>query len=219
MEFPRLGESCSNSSCNKFDFLPLKCDACQKLFCQEHFRYDGHGCPAAYRKDVQVPVCPLCGTPVPVGRGELADAVVGAHIDRDCLSDPARHRRKVFANKCAVKGCRGKEVVPVRCPECSLNHCLKHRHPADHRCVGRAQAARNRAAEAALSRTKTAPGPRGGPGKTTAAPPPVSAVQGSLSEDEALARALALSLEEADGNCGVTEQRRATSPRERCAVS
>lgn len=46
-------------------------------------------------QDVQVPVCPLCNTPVPVRRGQMPDVVVGEHIDRDCKSDPAQRKRKV----------------------------------------------------------------------------------------------------------------------------
>lgn len=48
-------------------------------------------------QDVQVPVCPLCNTPVPVRREEMPDIVVGEHIDRDCKSDPAQRKRKVCA--------------------------------------------------------------------------------------------------------------------------
>lgn len=46
-------------------------------------------------QDVQVPVCPLCNTPIPVKRGEMPDIKVGEHIDRDCKSDPAQRKRKV----------------------------------------------------------------------------------------------------------------------------
>ena len=49
-------------------------------------------------QDNQVPVCPLCNKPVPVKKGEVADLVVGRHIDNDCQSDPARERRKVSEN-------------------------------------------------------------------------------------------------------------------------
>lgn len=54
-----------------------------------------HNCPLAYKKDVQVPVCPLCNTPIPTKRGEQPDIAVGAHIDSDCMSSPAKDRRKV----------------------------------------------------------------------------------------------------------------------------
>lgn len=41
-----------------------------------------------------------------------------------------------MGNRCSVKGCKQKEVVPVICDQCKLNHCLKHRHPTDHSCKG-----------------------------------------------------------------------------------
>lgn len=57
-------------------------------------------------QDVQVPVCPLCNTPVPVRREEMPDIVVGEHIDRDCKSDPAQRKRKV----CTVWLCQVNSV-------------------------------------------------------------------------------------------------------------
>ncbi|XP_054262181.1 AN1-type zinc finger protein 2A [Macrosteles quadrilineatus] len=204
MEFPHLGKQCSEPSCKKLDFLPVKCDACEEIFCHEHMRYAAHSCSSAYKKDVQVPVCPLCNTPIPVRRGEPPDIAVGAHIDTDCQSDPAKNKRKVFTNKCSKKGCKGKEVVRVVCNECSLNFCLRHRHTADHNCQGRQAAARNKAAEAAAARLTARP---------SAAPVSrvSSAVQGNLSEDEALAKALQLSMMEGEKN-------RTTTPEEQLAA-
>ena len=57
-----------------------------------------HDCPAPNTRDVQVPQCPLCGVPVPGKRGEPPDVAVGAHIDNQCTSDPARERRKKVNN-------------------------------------------------------------------------------------------------------------------------
>uniref|UniRef100_G1NHZ9 AN1-type domain-containing protein n=1 Tax=Meleagris gallopavo TaxID=9103 RepID=G1NHZ9_MELGA len=96
------------------------------------------GAPAALPspQDVQVPVCPLCNTPVPVRRGEMPDVVVGEHIDRDCRSDPAQRQRKIFTNKCLKPGCKQKEMMKVICEQCHKNYCLKHRHPLDHDCTG-----------------------------------------------------------------------------------
>ncbi|XP_023719218.1 cyclic AMP-responsive element-binding protein 3-like protein 2 isoform X2 [Cryptotermes secundus] len=152
MEFPDLGKHCSDPTCKQLDYLPLKCEACENIFCREHVSYKSHACPSAYKKDVQVPVCPLCNTPIPVKRGVQPDIAVGAHIDSDCMSDPAKNRRKVFTNKCSGKNCHVKEIVPVMCSECKLNFCLKHRHPADHQCEGAAGTARMRALEAAVAR-------------------------------------------------------------------
>lgn len=175
MEFPHIGKHCSRPHCNKLDFLPIKCDACDLLFCDEHFRYTTHNCLKAYEKDNQVPVCPLCNIPIPVQKGQHPDYIVGAHIDSDCQSDPAKSRRKVFTNKCSYKKCKNKEVVPVICNDCSLNFCLKHRHAVDHNCEGRG-AKRRWIFEAQQNISKS--------------------VQGTISEDEALARALALSMQD-----------------------
>lgn len=41
---------------------------------------------------------------------------MSAHIDRDCKSDPAEERRrKIFNNKCSLKGCKNKEVFKFIC--------------------------------------------------------------------------------------------------------
>lgn len=134
MEFPDLGEHCSEKTCKQLDFLPMKCDACQEIFCKDHITYASHKCMSSYKKDIQVPVCPLCNTPIPTKRGEMPDIKVGEHIDRDCKSDPAQRKRKIFTNKCSKGGCKQKEMMRVTCDQCHFNFCLKHRHPLDHDC-------------------------------------------------------------------------------------
>nr|CAG4646463.1 EOG090X0APF [Macrothrix elegans] len=216
MEFPHLGKHCSEKTCNQLDFLPMKCDACEQIFCKDHVRYELHKCSSSYKKDIQVPVCPLCNQPVPWKRGEAPDLAVGDHIDRDCQSDPAKQKRKVFGNRCGMKGCKQKEVVPIICDQCKINYCLKHRHPADHSCTGNKPG--DRAREAALARatassakpstSSSVPSSKIGiqkyfaptnPGTSRPNPPrslTAAAVQGNLTEDEALARALQASLQE-----------------------
>uniref|UniRef100_A0A674AE13 Zinc finger, AN1-type domain 2A n=1 Tax=Salmo trutta TaxID=8032 RepID=A0A674AE13_SALTR len=134
MEFPNLGEHCSENSCKQLDFLPMRCDACEEIFCKDHITYANHKCMSSYKKDIQVPVCPLCNTPIPIKRGEMPDIKVGEHIDRDCQSDPAQNKRKIFTNKCSKGGCKQKEMIRVTCDQCHINYCLKHRHPLDHDC-------------------------------------------------------------------------------------
>ncbi|KAK7605361.1 hypothetical protein V9T40_007219 [Parthenolecanium corni] len=151
--------------------------------------YSKHNCSSAYKKNVQVPVCPLCNKPVPVTRGVSPDVVVGSHIDNDCKSDRAtQDRNKVFNNKCSLKGCKVKEIVPVICADCRMNFCFKHRHVADHHCGG----LRKQAATAALARQKQNQVSRNQNSRSF-----TSAIQGSMSEDEALARAVQLSMEDA----------------------
>ncbi|EHH17093.1 hypothetical protein EGK_13400 [Macaca mulatta] len=98
MEFPDLGKHCSEKTCKQLDFLPVKCDACKQDFCKDHFTYAAHKCPFAFQKDVQVPVCPLCNTPIPVKKGQIPDVVVSDHIDRDCDSHPGKKKEKSFCS-------------------------------------------------------------------------------------------------------------------------
>lgn len=117
----------------------MKCDACDKVFCSSHFSYTQHACPAAQKNDVQVPVCPLCGEPVPTPRGVPPDQTVGQHIDQFCKLDT----KKIFTNKCTYKNCKKKELVPVMCTLCKKNFCLRHRHSTDHECKGSVGVASN----------------------------------------------------------------------------
>ncbi|XP_016042199.1 AN1-type zinc finger protein 2B isoform X3 [Erinaceus europaeus] len=213
MEFPDLGAHCSEPSCQRLDFLPLKCDACSGIFCADHVAYAQHHCGSAYRKDIQVPVCPLCNVPVPVAKGDSPDRAVGEHIDRDCRSDPAQQKRKIFTNKCERAGCRQREMMKLTCDRCGRNFCIKHRHPLDHDCSGETHPT-SRAGLAAISRaqsqassstfsspSRTLPSSTSPSSRTAAQSPsrtasPVVALQNGLTEDEALQRALELSLEE-----------------------
>lgn len=201
MEFPHLGKHCSEKYCNKLDFLPMKCDACGAIFCSEHFSYQTHSCPSAARKDVQVPICPLCSEPVPTPRDVSPDVTVGAHIDQFCRSE----KKKIYTNRCTFRNCKKKELVPVSCTVCRQNFCLKHRHTSDHDCPGQPAAAvaaaastkKNPftlAAQAAFQRQQQQQRPAANPARSGGSH--VAAVQGSMSEDEALARALALSMQE-----------------------
>ncbi|KAH0513458.1 AN1-type zinc finger protein 2B [Microtus ochrogaster] len=182
MEFPDLGAHCSEPSCQRLDFLPLKCDACSGIFCADHVAYAQHHCGSAYQKDIQVPVCPLCNVPVPVARGEPPDRAVGEHIDRDCRSDPAQQKRKIFTNKCERSGCRQREMMKLTCDQCGRNFCIKHRHPLDHDCSGEGHVTSRAGATSQFPRRTS---------------PPVITLQNGMSEDEALQRALELSLAEA----------------------
>ncbi|XP_076996537.1 AN1-type zinc finger protein 2A isoform X2 [Tamandua tetradactyla] len=153
MEFPDLGKHCSEKTCNQLDFLPLKCDACKQDFCKDHFTSAAHKCPFAFKKDVHVPLCPLCNSPIPVRRGELPDRVVGEHMDQRCQYAPGKGKAKIFTYHCSKEGCKKKEMLPVTCDQCQRNFCIQHRHPLDHGCKprshpgGRAGGSATRASE------------------------------------------------------------------------
>uniref|UniRef100_A0A8C7Q920 Zinc finger, AN1-type domain 2A n=1 Tax=Oncorhynchus mykiss TaxID=8022 RepID=A0A8C7Q920_ONCMY len=212
------------------DFLPLRCDACEEIFCKDHITYANHKCMSSYKKDIQVPVCPLCNTPIPIKRGEMPDIKVGEHIDRDCQSDPAQNKRKIFTNKCSKGGCKQKEMIRVTCDQCHINYCLKHRHPLDHDCKPedkpvsksgfaafmRSQGASSSSASTSCSRGSSRPVSNGNARTQTSRsaqaiyspapamrPPPAQNVvpasasfQAGLTEEQALQRALEMSLAE-----------------------
>jgi len=133
-----MGSHCEEPSCKQLDYLPMKCDACSRLFCKDHLLYDDHTCSGKYKKNIQVPVCPLCSAPIPIARGAVPDLAVSAHIDQGC---PEKNKKeKVFKNRCHAvkhgKQCKKHELVACICSSCQTNFCLAHRHPTDHDCKG-----------------------------------------------------------------------------------
>ncbi|KAK6036655.1 hypothetical protein COOONC_25840 [Cooperia oncophora] len=159
-------------------------------FVLSHYTYEGHNCKNAYKKNVQVPTCPLCDKPVPTPKGVSPDVQVNEHIQNNCAQGA---KKKIFANRCTVKGCKKKEVssfrwqlippCPITCPSCHQNFCLGHRHEIDHNCTQvKGSPALSRAAAAAMARNQG--------GQNCAS----QARSSQMSEDEALARALAESM-------------------------
>ncbi|VDL95233.1 unnamed protein product [Schistocephalus solidus] len=135
------------------DFLPVRCSGCRKVFCKDHYCYECHSCPAIGSIERQVPICPLCGVPVPTGPHESADIKVGQHIDTACQSKPAL----IFVNTCSVPRCKKKELVPFRCERCHLNFCISHRNEMDHNCQGpQANAGGRRMSAAGIAAIKRA---------------------------------------------------------------
>lgn len=94
----------------------------------EHYSYVQHDCPAANKRDNQVPVCPCCMKPVPSVKGE-EDRAVSEHIDRYCKTET-----KIYTNSCSFGKCKKRELVPFNCSSCQRNFCLKHRHADVHDC-------------------------------------------------------------------------------------
>lgn len=39
-----IGQHCSLASCNRLDFLPVKCELCSRVFCKEHYSITSHNC-------------------------------------------------------------------------------------------------------------------------------------------------------------------------------
>mmetsp|Transcript_26884 Transcript_26884/g.62004 ORF Transcript_26884/g.62004 Transcript_26884/m.62004 type:complete len:243 (+) Transcript_26884:64-792(+) len=130
-------EHCSVASCMQLDFLPFKCDACKKVYCQQHFAYGHHDCPLAERASVQVLICPMCGESVRMSASEDPNVTWERHYNGTCSRVM---QQKKASKKCPVVGCK-ETLGPsnrVECNSCSLTFCLKHRLPEDHQCAGKA---------------------------------------------------------------------------------
>uniref|UniRef100_A0A0K0F7Z9 AN1-type domain-containing protein n=1 Tax=Strongyloides venezuelensis TaxID=75913 RepID=A0A0K0F7Z9_STRVS len=132
-EFFDLGSHCGYFDCRQLDFLPMKCDACSECFCGQHIQYTNHKCKKGLEKDNQVPICPMCSKPIPVGKNENIDVKMNHHIDSGCKFSG----KKIFINSCNMERCKKKELVPIKCDKCRLNYCISHRFPKDHDCESR----------------------------------------------------------------------------------
>nr|GMD90533.1 zinc finger AN1 and C2H2 domain-containing stress-associated protein 16-like [Ipomoea batatas] len=134
--FPNLGKHCSVDDCRQIDFLPFTCDCCHKVFCLEHRSYARHQCPKGNKHDVTVVICPLCAKGVRLIPDEDPNITWQSHVNTDC--DPSNYEKATKKRKCPVPRC--KEVLTfsntIKCRDCDVDHCLKHRFGPDHNCPG-----------------------------------------------------------------------------------
>nr|XP_043636687.1 zinc finger AN1 and C2H2 domain-containing stress-associated protein 16 [Erigeron canadensis] len=133
---PNLGKQCCVDDCKLIDFLPFSCDSCHKVFCLEHRGYSTHQCPNAKKNDLTVVVCPLCAKGVHLIPDQDPNITWESHVNTDC--DPSNYAKVTNKKKCPVRGC--KETLTfsntIKCRECTIDHCLKHRFGPDHSCPG-----------------------------------------------------------------------------------
>ena len=107
-----------------------------QVFCLEHRGYIKHSCLKADRQDVTVVVCPLCAKGVRLIPDEDPNISWETHVNTEC--DPSNYEKVTKKKKCPVPGCR--EILTfsntIKCRDCLVNHCLKHRFGPDHKCPG-----------------------------------------------------------------------------------
>eukprot|EP00035_Acanthoeca_spectabilis_P030714 m.10579 g.10579 ORF g.10579 m.10579 type:complete len:281 (+) comp4335_c0_seq1:176-1018(+) len=216
------GKHCAHPGCNALDFLPYRCDGCSATFCADHRTYASHNCASPGTVSREVPRCPLCQTEVALKQGQSLDQAVNDHINAGCKKNAGKG--KTYGNACSKKGCKKKEVIPVVCKRCGRNFCLSHRFEADHNCEGSAARVDDRASAAERRRAESQPKARAQPQPPASRPPAAtrfgtpparglaagsqprqgragqgnaSELQGGMSEEEALAMALAASAQDA----------------------
>ncbi|CAM8880781.1 unnamed protein product [Rhodiola kirilowii] len=135
-QFPDLGKHCSLLDCKQIDFLPFTCDRCHQVFCLQHRSYNLHQCPNAGKNDVNVVICPLCAKGVRLDPDQDPNITWEYHVNTNC--DPSNYERATKKKKCPVPGCR--ELLTfsntIKCRDCTIDHCLKHRFGPDHKCLG-----------------------------------------------------------------------------------
>ncbi|XP_004513765.1 zinc finger AN1 and C2H2 domain-containing stress-associated protein 11-like [Cicer arietinum] len=135
-EFPDLGKHCAVSDCKLIDFLPFTCDRCNQVYCLEHRSFIKHQCTKADKQDVTVVICPLCAKGVRLIPDQDPNITWENHVNTEC--DPSNYEKVTKKKKCPAAGC--KEILvfsnTIKCRDCNVEHCLKHRFGPDHKCPG-----------------------------------------------------------------------------------
>lgn len=140
MELLDKGRHCQEEYCHQLDLLPMKCKACNKYFCSDHFKYESHNCKSFLKLDYKIPICEICNKTIEFKRGHDLDLCLAIHMDKchinesiepKSLQDDKKLKTK---NKCSFKNCKTKEIFEFQCENCSEKFCVKHRIPEDHGC-------------------------------------------------------------------------------------
>jgi predicted nucleic acid binding AN1-type Zn finger protein len=157
MELPHLGKHCSLSACKQLDFLPLRCEYCQLIFCSEHTNPpELHQCRIG-RPDKKVPICPLCAQYVVekeprrdnTSNSHYLDRIMNEHIDSQCqrhilMQQDIKKDASASMYICAHSGCTTRSVTKINCPQCEKHHCPQHRWKTDHYCQPKAKVAESK---------------------------------------------------------------------------
>ncbi|KAK4098305.1 hypothetical protein N658DRAFT_499534 [Parathielavia hyrcaniae] len=118
-----VGSNCQYAYCNQLDFLPFRCQSCNKTFCLDHRTEDGHACanPGAWAR-----------------RQREADLARISAGEGKRMRDPVAPQRKPCADD-ACKTVIGTVLQPgVHCGNCNRDYCLAHRLREDHDCARKA---------------------------------------------------------------------------------
>ncbi|EGO21632.1 hypothetical protein SERLADRAFT_357479 [Serpula lacrymans var. lacrymans S7.9] len=112
MDLTPTGAHCALSSCNTFDFLPIRCQ-CTKLFCRFHISPELHDCSAQDLVNRQP---------------ELRPSVQSKCTLQSCGNASLESILKPKED--------GDARPSVLCSNCMQPFCIAHRHPKDHSCSG-----------------------------------------------------------------------------------
>lgn len=132
-----VGQHCSFPDCQQNDFLPFKCDCCNRVFCLEHRTYQKHACLKSGSRETNTIVCPICAKAIKLSAADDPNTVFERHTRQGC--DPSNYAKVHQRPRCPAQGCREKlgAINTYTCKECGKQVCLKHRFAQDHQCPGR----------------------------------------------------------------------------------
>ncbi|CAD8176515.1 unnamed protein product [Paramecium octaurelia] len=122
-----IGKRCKYSICRQKDFLPYGCSLCSDEFCQDHRTPETHECPKLSIKK-SVILCPICKKGLVYTSDQNENMIWEEHFQKDCTQQPKE--KKV----CPI--CKDKitDLTCIKCKDCGMEVCLKHRYREDHKC-------------------------------------------------------------------------------------
>lgn len=149
MEFDYVGKHCALPTCNQRDYLPFKCNYCQRDYCLEHRLYACHGCEGAESKDITSTDCPMCANSIRFSKSQDPNLVWEEHYTHHCTQQP----KKKTSKKCARGDCRAilGPSNAFSCPKCRQEVCITHRFAEDHNCAQALREARANALQLKIS--------------------------------------------------------------------
>lgn len=113
-----IGRHCEFEFCHQLDFLPFRCESCRGTFCLEHRTENAHNCPK---------------------EGEWARRRAAGNKAQNADGGGETEKPNIYnTNQCAHLTCKTLintlKDPGVKCPDCRMEFCLKHRLREEHDC-------------------------------------------------------------------------------------
>ena len=149
--FPDQEARCCEQYCSKVDSIPMKCDACFRIYCKDHLEYEDHNCGERIRRNEkkeilnQVPLCPQCNQTVPLSLGADPEELMSVHLEKFCkgkilnttyvTSHSSPPPAPAPSMRCCVYFCNKLDFIPMKCDACYQIYCKDHLQYEDHKCA------------------------------------------------------------------------------------
>ncbi|XP_067568081.1 AN1-type zinc finger protein 1 isoform X4 [Pseudorca crassidens] len=124
-----IGRHCQVEQCRQRDFLPFVCDGCSGIFCLEHRSRESHSC----HEVCTIQCIGSAGAELQIWRADCKVILGFSTAWRVTVIERLKSDTHT-SYPCSFKDCAERELVPVMCPYCEKNFCLRHRHQSDHEC-------------------------------------------------------------------------------------